>query len=95
VIVALKKHLRMQTLSEGKPTFNSKKGGKKIPAKICPITFFKMSYPSSFYEEILLCCNYETRNPTVYGNVIFSKMESSKGRKKLRTDGKRNENHIQ
>ena len=95
VIVVLKKHLRMQTLSEGKSTFNSKKGGKKIPAKNCPITFFKMSYSPSFYEEILLCYDYETRNPTVYGNVIHSKMESSKSRKELWIDGKGNENHIQ
>jgi len=63
--------------SEGKLTFNSKNGDKKIPAKI---------YPEGFYEEILTCYDYETRNPTVYGNVIFCKVESPKSSKKLQSN---------
>ena len=61
--------LRMLILSEGKMTFSSKKGGKKIPAKI---------YPEGFYEEILECYEYESRNPTIYGNVIRCEMEFAK-----------------
>ena len=53
----------------GKMTFNSKKGAKKIPAKI---------YPVGFYKEILECYEYETRNPSIYGNVIRSEMEFTK-----------------
>ena len=66
-------------------TFNSKKGGKKIPPKI---------YPVGFYNEILECYDYETRNPTIYGNVILCEMEYSQGSKKRRFDGQRDENHI-
>jgi len=58
-------------------TFDSNKNGEKIPAKI---------YPKGFYEEILTCYDYETRNPTVYGNVICGKVEYSKGSKKRRID---------
>jgi len=50
-------------------TFNSKKVAKKIPAKI---------YPEGFYKEILECYEYETRNPTIYGNVIRSEVEFTK-----------------
>ena len=66
--------------------FNSKKGRKKIPAKNRPITFFMNYYKPSFYEEILVCYNYETRNPTVYGNVILCKVEYPKSSKKRRPD---------
>jgi len=69
-----------------KSTFNSKKGGKKIPQNFCPITFFMNYYKPSFYEEILVCYDYETRNPTVYGNVICGKVECPKSSKKRRTD---------
>ena len=47
-------------------SFDSKKAAKKIPAKI---------YPVGFYEEILKCYEYESRNPSVYGNVIRCEME--------------------
>jgi len=57
--------------------FDSNKSGEKIPAKI---------YPEGFYEEILICYDYETRNPTVYGNVICGKVERSKSSKKCRID---------
>ena len=66
VILHPKMPSRTQVLSEGKMSFNSKKAPKKIPAKI---------YPVGFYEEILKCYEYETRNPSIYGNVIRSEME--------------------
>ena len=69
-----------------KLAFNSKKGRKKIPQIFCSITFFMNNYSAEFYKKILECYNYETRNPTVYGNVICSKMEYSKSSKKRRTD---------
>ena len=77
----------MLLLSEGKSTFNSKKGRKKIPAKNCPIRVFMNIYNDSLYEEILECYNYETRNPTIYGNVIRGEMEFAESRKKLQSDG--------
>ena len=48
-----------------------------------PLLFMNF-YKPSFYEEILTCYDYETRNPTVYGNVIFCKVEYSKSSKKCR-----------
>ena len=69
----------------GKMTFNSNKGGKKIPAKI---------YPEGFYKEILECYEYETRNPSIYGNVIRGEMEFTQSSEELQSDGKRDENHV-
>ena len=66
-------------------TFNSKKVGKKIPAKI---------YPEGFYKEILECYEYETRNPTIYGNVIRGEMEFTQGSKQLQLDFEGNEDNF-
>jgi|TARA_B100000900_G_scaffold236014_1_gene200360 hypothetical protein len=66
-------------------TFNSKKVGKKIPAKI---------YPEGFYEEILKCYDYETRNPTIYGNVIRGEMEFTQSSKELWSDTQGDENNL-
>jgi len=66
-------------------TFNSKKVGKKIPAKI---------YPEGFYEEILECYDYETRNPTIYGNVIRGEMEFTQGSRQLQLDIEGNEDNF-
>ena len=44
-------------------------------------------YNDSLYKEILECYNYETRNPTIYGNVIRGEMEFAESRKKLQSDG--------
>ena len=82
----MKRHLRMRLQSEGKSTFNSKKEGKKIPQNFWPITFFMLYYKPSIYEEILTCYNYETRNPTVYGNVIRGEVEYPKSSKKRGID---------
>ena len=67
-------------------TFNSKKVGKKIPAKI---------YPEGFYNEILECYQYETRNPSIYGNVIRCEMELTKSSKQLQLDLQGDENNFQ
>ena len=69
----------------GKMTFDSKKVGKKIPAKI---------YPEGFYEEILECYEYETRNPTIYGNVIRGEMEFTQSSEECGSDQQGDENHI-
>ena len=66
-------------------TFNSKKGGKKIPPKI---------YPVGFYNEILECYDYETRNPTIYGNVIRGEMEFTQSSEECRTDQQGDEDHV-
>ena len=34
-----------------------------------------MEYLPSLYKEIFECYEYETRNPTIYGNVIRGEME--------------------
>ena len=66
-------------------TFNSKKGAKKIPAKI---------YPVGFYKEILECYEYETRNPTIYGNVIRSEVEFTQSSEERGSDQQGDENHL-
>ena len=33
------------------------------------------NYSAKFYKEILECYEYETRNPSIYGNVIRGEME--------------------
>ena len=77
VILHPKMQSRTQVLSEGKMSFNSKKAPKKIPAKI---------YPVGFYEEILKCYEYESRNPSVYGNVIRCEMELTESSEKCESD---------
>ena len=52
-------------------------------------------YPLSLYKEILECYEYETRNPTIYGNVIRGEMELTNSSQELQSDGQRDENNIQ
>ena len=66
-------------------TFNSKKGGKKIRQNF---------YPVGFYKEILKCYEYETRNPTIYGNVIRSEMEFTQSSEERRSYKQGDENHL-
>ena len=73
-------------------------GGKKIRQKFCPYYFFMnhywWSYDPNLYKEILECYNYETRNPTIYGNVIRGEMEFTKSSKKCGSDQQGDENHL-
>ena len=65
--------------------FDSKKVGKKIPAKI---------YPEGFYKQILECYEYETRNPSIYGNVIRCEMELTQSSEECGFNKQGDENHI-
>ena len=78
----------------GKTTFKSINGGKKIPPKKSPYYLFQMEYPPSLYKEILECYEYETRNQTIYGNVIRGEMEFAQSSEELQSDGQGDENHI-
>ena len=51
-------------------------------------------YPLSLYKEILECYEYETRNPTIYGNVIRGEMEFTESSEERRSDQQGDENHI-
>ena len=42
-----------------------------------------ITYSSSFYEEILECYEYETRNATIYGNVILREVEFTQSREEF------------
>ena len=53
-----------------------------------------MEYPPSLYKEILECYEYETRNPTIYGNVIRGEMEFTQSSEELQSDGQGDENHV-
>ena len=53
-----------------------------------------MNYPD-LYEEILKCYDYETRNPSIYGNVVRGKMEFTSGSKELQSHTEGNENYLQ
>ena len=45
-----------------------------------------LTHSESLYQEILKCYEYESRNPTIYGNVILVEMEYSKSSRKLRVN---------
>ena len=51
-------------------------------------------YPLSFYKEILECYEYETRNPTIYGNVVRGKMEFTQSSEERRSDQQGDEDHV-
>ena len=70
------------------------KSRKKNSGKNLPHYFFMNSYSPDFYQEILKCYEYETRNPTIYGNVIRGEMEFTKSSEKLWIDGKRDEDNV-
>ena len=75
-------------------TFSSQKSRKKNPGKKSPHRLFMLVYPLSLYKEILECYEYETRNPTIYGNVIRGEMEFAESSEKRRSDQQGDENHI-
>ena len=52
-------------------------------------------HPLSLYKEILECYEYETRNPTIYGNVVRGEMEFADSSQELQSDGQRDEDHVQ
>ena len=45
-----------------------------------------MPYSYYLYKEILDCYEYETRNPTIYGNVIRSEVELTQSSEECRSD---------
>ena len=51
-------------------------------------------YPSDLYKKILECYDYETRNPTIYGNVIRSEVEFAQSSKECGSDQQGDENHL-
>jgi len=52
------------------------------------------NYSAEFYKEILECYNYETRNPTIYGNVIRGEMEFAQSSEKCGSDQQGDEDHV-
>ena len=53
-----------------------------------------LTHSESLYLEILKCYEYETRNPTIYGNVIRGEMEFAESSEERRSDQQGDENHI-
>ena len=53
-----------------------------------------LTHSESLYLEILKCYEYETRNPTIYGNVIRSEVELTQSGKELRIDGQGDEDNV-
>jgi len=43
-------------------------------------------YDDSLYQEIIKCYEYETRNATIYGNVILREVEFTQSREELQSD---------
>ena len=72
----------------------SKKGEKFLHKIFAPITFFMNKYSPDLYKEIIKCYKYETRNPSIYGNVICGEMELTKSSIELRTNAEGDENYI-
>ena len=54
-----------------------------------------MPYSYYLYKEILDCYEYETRNPTIYGNVVRSEMEFAQSSEELQFDGQGDEDNVQ
>ena len=52
-------------------------------------------YQPDLYKEILDCYEDETRNPSIYGNVVRGEVELTQGSKELQPNRKGNEDHIQ
>ena len=52
-------------------------------------------YYQNFYKEILECYEYETRNPSIYGNVIRGEVEFTDSSQELQPDGQGDEDHLQ
>ena len=52
------------------------------------------SYPPSFYNEILECYEYETRNSSIYGNVILREVEFTQSSEECGFDEQGDENHF-
>ena len=59
-----------------------------------PFTFFMINYSSSFYNKILECYEYETRNPTIYGNVILREVELTQSSQECGINQQGDENHF-
>ena len=51
-------------------------------------------YSPTLYKEILECYDYETRNQTIYGNVIRGEVEFTQSSEELQSDGQGDENHL-
>ena len=51
-------------------------------------------YTDNFYKEILECYAYETRNPSIYGNVIRGEMEFTQSGEERGSNQQGDENHI-
>ena len=75
-------------------TFSFIFGRKNSPEIFDPITFFMIVHPLSLYQEILECYEYETRNPTIYGNVVRGEMEFAQSSEELQPDGQGDEDHL-
>jgi hypothetical protein len=52
------------------------------------------NYSAKFYKEILECYEYETRNPSIYGNVIRGEMEFTQSSEERRFDQQGDEDHV-
>ena len=52
------------------------------------------NYSAKFYKEILECYEYETRNPSIYGNVIRGEMEFTQSSEERRSNQQGDEDHV-
>ena len=55
---------------------------------------YSRSYNQNLYKEILECYDYETRNPTIYGNVIRSEVEFAQSSEECGSDQQGDEDHV-
>ena len=51
-------------------------------------------YAPDLYKEIIECYDYETRNTTIYGNVVRGEMELTQSSEERRSDQQGDENHL-
>ena len=55
---------------------------------------YSRSYNQNLYKEILECYDYETRNPTIYGNVIRSEVEFTQSSEECGSNQQGDEDHV-
>ena len=68
--------------------------GEKNSPNFLPYYLFMNNYSAKFYKEILECYEYETRNPSIYGNVIRGEMEFTQSSEERRSDQQGDEDHV-
>ena len=90
----MKIHLRMLTPSNQNRLLIPYLVEKKFRQFFALLPFCMNYYSPTLYKEVLECYDYETRNPTIYGNVIRGEVEFAQSSEECGSDQQGDENHL-